>query len=146
VDKLVDELSQWCRFLETAVSSPVWVGGKSMGGRVASMLATQKSVAGVIVAGYPFHPARAPEKRRLAHWAAVTCPALIMQGERDPLGTREEVEGYTLPANVHVEWLADGDHDFKPRRSTGLSQQVLIDEAALVAASFVRARNAACGG
>ncbi|NYS59958.1 alpha/beta fold hydrolase [Vreelandella salicampi] len=146
VDKLVDELAQWCRFVEQVLPSPLWVGGKSMGGRVASMLATQQSVAGVIVAGYPFHPARTPEKRRLAHWPQVACPALIIQGERDPLGTRQEVEGYTLPANVNVEWLTEGDHDFKPRRSTGLSQQVLIDEAALLAASFVRACTAASGG
>ncbi|MCL7928442.1 alpha/beta fold hydrolase [Halomonas llamarensis] len=145
IDKLVDELAQWYHFIEKLVPSPIWVGGKSMGGRVASMLAAQQLVAGVIVTGYPFHPARAPEKRRLAHWPQVMCPALIAQGERDPLGSRQEVEGYTLPANVNIEWLTDGDHDFKPRRSTGLSQQILIDEAALLAASFVRARKTACG-
>ncbi|MDR5897510.1 alpha/beta fold hydrolase [Halomonas vilamensis] len=145
VDRLVDEIAQWWDWVEREVQGPVWVGGKSMGGRVASMLATQRPAAGVIVAGYPFHPPRAPEKRRLAHWPQVTCPALIIQGERDPLGTRQEVERYTLPANVKFEWLTDADHDFKPRRSTGLSQQVLIDEAALLAASFVRARTAAGG-
>jgi predicted alpha/beta-hydrolase family hydrolase len=66
----------------------------------------------------------------------------ILQGERDPFGTYDDVMGYELGMNVDVVWLADGDHDFKPRRVSGANQQVLIDEAAIHAASFVRAQRA----
>lgn len=125
----------------------MWVGGKSMGGRVATlfaseMLANDVHGPGVIVAGYPFHPPRKPDKTRLEHFPAIRCPVQILQGERDPFGNVDEVSGYNLPNNINVAWLADGDHDFKPRRVSGLNQQVLIDEAAILAASFVRAHQA----
>lgn len=118
-----------------------------MGGRVATlfaseMLANDVHGPGVIVAGYPFHPPRKPDKTRLEHFPAIRCPVQILQGERDPFGNVDEVSGYNLPNNINVAWLADGDHDFKPRRVSGLNQQVLIDEAAILAASFVRAHQA----
>ncbi len=122
------------------MEGPLWIGGKSMGGRVATLLASQQACPGVVVAGYPFHPLKAPDKLRLDHWPTTGCPMLILQGERDPLGTREEVASYTLPVNARLAWLKDGDHDFKPRRSSGLTQTVLIDEATRIAASFVRAQ------
>jgi len=135
---LVEELGRWQALIQSAVAEPLWLGGKSMGGRVASLLAAQQPVDGLMIAGYPFHPPRRPEKLRLAHWPQVSCPALIIQGERDPFGTRHEVETYTLPPNARLVWLADGDHDFVPRRASGMNQQILIDEAAHYAASFVR--------
>ncbi|SHM33418.1 alpha/beta fold hydrolase [Vreelandella subglaciescola] len=138
MDVLVDELRRWQALIQSAVAEPLWLGGKSMGGRVASLLAAQQPVDGLMIAGYPFHPPRRPEKLRLAHWPQVSCPALIIQGERDPFGTRHEVETYTLPPNARLVWLADGDHDFVPRRASGMNQQILIDEAAHYAASFVR--------
>ncbi|HSP30607.1 MAG TPA: alpha/beta fold hydrolase [Halomonas sp.] len=137
------QFTEWYALLSALAPMPLWVGGKSMGGRVATLLASQPPynglVPGVIAAGYPFHPIKAPDKLRLDHWPAIACPMLVIQGERDPFGTQEEVASYTLPANVQLAWLKDGDHDFKPRRSSGLTQTVLIDEATQVAASFVRA-------
>lgn len=141
VAALVEEYSRWHDLVTRSVAGPVWLGGKSMGGRVASMLAARRAVDGLVIAGYPFHPPRRPEKQRLAHWPDIRCPALILQGERDPFGKREEVESYTLPPNVTPAWLADGDHDFVPRRATGRNQQNLIDEAARRAACFVRAES-----
>jgi len=138
IAQTLGQLAEWYSLLNGLFAEPLWVGGKSMGGRVATLLASQQRCPGVIVAGYPFHPTKAPEKLRLDHWPAIECPVLILQGERDPFGTREEVEGYTLPANARLAWLKDGDHDFKPRRSSGLTQTVLIDEATQIAASFVR--------
>ncbi|MDQ7730319.1 alpha/beta fold hydrolase [Halomonas sp. SpR8] len=135
------QFAEWYSLLSDLFPEPLWVGGKSMGGRVATLLASQQTCPGVIVAGYPFHPTKSPDKPRLGHWPAIDCPMLILQGERDPFGTREEVAGYTLPANAQLAWLKDGDHDFKPRRSSGLTQTVLIDEATQVAASFVRAHS-----
>lgn len=138
VERLIDELTYWYELIADESGSPLWVGGKSMGGRVASMLAAQQHVAGVIITGYPFHPPRSPDKLRLSHWAAVSAPSLILQGERDPFGRPHEVEAYVLPGNVQVEWLPNGDHDFKPLRSSGLDQCALIQQAAQKAARFMQ--------
>ncbi|MGY4877273.1 alpha/beta fold hydrolase [Vreelandella aquamarina] len=138
VERLVDELAYWYGLIAAEKDSPLWIGGKSMGGRVASMLAAQQHVAGVIITGYPFHPPRSPDRLRLAHWSAVSAPSLILQGERDPFGRPHEVETYVLPGNVQVEWLPSGDHDLKPLRSSGLDQCELIRQAAQEAARFMR--------
>ncbi|MGE6607006.1 alpha/beta fold hydrolase [Halomonas sp. NPDC076908] len=144
IAKTVEQFTEWYALLDDLFIEPLWVGGKSMGGRVATLLASQSSyvatVPGVIVAGYPFHPTKVPHKLRLDHWPGIECPLLVLQGERDPFGTRDEVESYELPPNAQLAWLKDGDHDFKPRRLSGLNQTVLIDEATQIAASFVRAQ------
>jgi predicted alpha/beta-hydrolase family hydrolase len=100
---------------------PLIIGGKSMGGRVASMvcddLLAKGQVAGLLCLGYPFHPVGKPEQLRTAHLAALKTPALIAQGTRDPFGTREEVKTYKLSKRIEILWLEDGDHDLKPRKS-----------------------------
>lgn len=155
VTKTLEHFAAWYKLLGPLADLPLWVGGKSMGGRIATMFAStefassgsasQQGCPGVIVAGYPFHPPKAPDKLRLSHWADIHCPLLILQGERDPFGTREEVSGYLLTAQTQLEWLTDGDHDFKPRRASGLKHEFLIDEAATLAASFVRAHGTPSG-
>lgn len=147
IQQTVAHFTAWATLLAPLSDQPLWVGGKSMGGRVATLFASemvghQVHCQGVIVAGYPFHPPKKPDKRRLEHFPAIGCPVQILQGERDPFGNVGDVSDYSLPNNINVVWLADGDHDFKPRRISGLNQQVLIDEAALLAASFVRAHQA----
>ncbi len=123
---------------------PLWIGGKSMGGRMASMLAAEgngvatQDVAGVIALGYPFHPPGKPEKTRIGHLPALTVPLLIFQGERDPFGKPDEVADYGLPERVRVYWLTSGDHDFKPLKRSGLTQEDLIEEAAATAAGLIR--------
>jgi predicted alpha/beta-hydrolase family hydrolase len=102
------------------------VGGKSMGGRVASMVADElyarRRVAGLLCLGYPFHPSGRPDDTRTTHLISLSTPTLICQGTRDPFGTREEVVRYPLSPSIEILWLEDGDHDFKPRRATsGLS-------------------------
>ncbi|MGM0615908.1 MAG: alpha/beta fold hydrolase [Pseudomonadota bacterium] len=137
IDQLVTEMSDLYASLVATLDVPVWVGGKSMGGRVASLLAAQRQVPGVIVAGYPFHPPRSPDKLRLAHWGDVSAPSLLIQGERDPFGRRDEVASYTLPANAKVEWLPTADHDFRPLRKSGWNQEALIKQATRIAADFM---------
>lgn len=165
VAKTLEHFAAWHGLLEPLADLPLWAGGKSMGGRIATMFAStafastafassgststesasQQVCPGVIVAGYPFHPPKAPDKLRLSHWADIHCPLLVLQGERDPFGTCEEVSGYLLTAKTQLEWLTDGDHDFKPRRASGLKHEFLIDEAATLAASFVRAHGTPSG-
>ncbi|WP_413990851.1 alpha/beta family hydrolase [Labrys okinawensis] len=102
-------------------SGPLIIGGKSMGGRVASMIADelheQGKIAGLLCLGYPFHPPGKPEQLRTAHLLAMKTPALIVQGTRDPFGTLEEVSTYTLSKAIEILWLEDGDHDLKPRKA-----------------------------
>lgn len=95
------------------------IGGKSMGGRIASHIADQSAVAGLVCLGYPFHPPGRPEKTRTAHLAGLVTPTLILQGERDTLGTPADVAGYALSPSIKVTWLPDGDHSFKPRKKSG---------------------------
>lgn len=99
---------------------PLIIGGKSMGGRVASMIADdlhrQGKIAGLLCLGYPFHPPGQPDKLRTGHLKGLATPTLICQGTRDEFGTREEVPGYDLSDRIEILWLEDGDHDLKPRK------------------------------
>jgi predicted alpha/beta-hydrolase family hydrolase len=92
------------------------IGGKSMGGRVASMIADDSGAAGLLCLGYPFHPPEKPQQLRTAHLAGLQTPTLIVQGTRDPFGTPDEVAGYKLANSIEILWLEDGDHDLKPRK------------------------------
>ena len=105
------------------VNQRLIIGGKSMGGRMASLLFEESTAAGLLCLGYPFHPAGKPEKQRVEHLTAIRKSVLIVQGDRDPLGNREDVESYSLPSHFQVRWLADGDHSFKPRLKSGWSEQ-----------------------
>jgi len=102
---------------------PVLIGGKSMGGRVASLVAdrlsTEGRVCGLVCLGYPFHPPKQPAALRTAHLERLRCPTLIIQGERDPFGSRDEVTGYPLSSAITVVWASDGDHDLGPRGASG---------------------------
>ena len=97
------------------------IGGKSLGGRVASMTAEQLHpsgrIAGLLCLGYPFHPIGKPDQLRTAHLADMQTPTLIVQGTRDGFGTREEVATYKLSNAIEILWLEDGDHDLKPRKA-----------------------------
>ena len=105
-----------------AVAAPkLVIGGKSMGGRVASMLAddllAEGRIAGLLCLGYPFHPPGKPGELRTRHLESLRTPTLICQGTRDPFGSREEVETYPLSPAITLAWLEDGDHDLKPRKA-----------------------------
>ena len=115
----------------------LYIGGKSMGGRVASMIADRLRPAGVICLGYPFHPPSKPEKLRTEHLETITTRTLIVQGERDPFGRREEVEAYPLSTAVNMTWATDGDHDLKPRKESGHTHEDNIAAAADAVAAFM---------
>lgn len=111
---------------ELAPTGRLIIGGKSMGGRVASMIADAEfaagRIAGLLCLGYPFHPPGKPESLRTAHLEGLKTPALICQGTRDIFGSRDEVAGYRLSDRIEVLWLEDGDHDLRPRKAvTGLT-------------------------
>jgi predicted alpha/beta-hydrolase family hydrolase len=102
-------------------NGPLLIGGKSMGGRVASMVADALfdagRIAGLVCLGYPFHPPGRPQQLRTAHLINLRTPTLICQGTRDEFGDRYEVGEFGLSDAIEVLWLEDGDHDLKPRKS-----------------------------
>jgi hypothetical protein len=118
------------------------IGGKSLGGRVASLVADRlfadRRISALVCLGYPFHPPGKPERLRTAHLAALVCPTLIIQGERDPFGAREEVESYALSAAIRIHWAADGDHDLGPRGGSGFTRRGNLEAAADAIADFAR--------
>lgn len=125
-------------------STPVFIGGKSMGGRVASMIAEDAyrrgAIAGIVCLGYPFHPPGKPDTLRTAHLEALSVPTLICQGTRDPFGTRQEVNEYKLSGAIDICFLEDGDHDFKPRKASGLTHAQNIRAAAKAISRWMAAR------
>jgi predicted alpha/beta-hydrolase family hydrolase len=112
------------------------IGGKSMGGRIASMVADQAGVKGLVCLGYPFHPTGRPDILRVAHLAGLKTPTLILQGERDAFGNREEIAGYQLSSTIRLVHLPDGDHSFKPRKASGHSYEENLKRAAEEIAAF----------
>jgi uncharacterized protein len=113
----------WLRVIEAVRAERLFIGGKSMGGRIASLIADEAQVAGLVCLGYPFHPTGKPDRLRIEHLQTLKTPTLILQGERDPFGNRQEVEAYRLSKQVRLHWLADGDHSFKPRKASGRTQE-----------------------
>lgn len=113
----------WREAIRLFEGKRIVVGGKSMGGRVASMIADETEVSGLVCLGYPFHPVGKPEKLRTEHLAAIKTPTLIVQGTRDTFGKPKEVETYKLAKKIKLHWLEDGDHSFKPRKSSGRTQE-----------------------
>jgi predicted alpha/beta-hydrolase family hydrolase len=130
---------------------PLYIGGKSMGGRMATLLAVEEvagekaaakeealPIKGVVCLGYPFHPRGKPEKLRTEHSVQLNVPTLIVQGSRDPMGSREEVSEYTLSTATVVAWLDTANHDLKPLRKSGFSHDDYLLQAAERVAAFIR--------
>jgi predicted alpha/beta-hydrolase family hydrolase len=136
-DTLLDEY----RAVLAEVGGRPAIGGRSMGGRVASMIAaTEPSpVAGLVCLSYPWHPPARPDQPRIAHLAELRVPTLIVQGTRDPFGSPDEVARYGLPTAIELLWLEDGDHDLRPRKSvSGFTHAQHLDTAADAVAGFLR--------
>lgn len=125
---------------------PIYIAGKSMGGRVASVLATDDTlkelIKGVIIYGYPFIPPGKPEKfqQRTEHFDDITKPMLILQGERDPFGDRALLDNSNFGLYIKIKWVKSGEHSFKPLKKSGLDQITNIIFAAENTASFIALR------
>jgi len=130
-------LDCWRDVIADLGAASLVIGGKSLGGRIASMVADETDVRGLVCLGYPFHPPGKPVGERTDHLRAIRTPTLILQGERDPFGNTGEVAGYDLSPAVRVNWLADGDHGFKPRVASGRTEAENWAEGIDVAASFL---------
>lgn len=123
--------------IRAEVAGKLAIGGKSMGGRMASLLADELGADALVCLGYPFYAAGKPEKPRVAHLAELKTPTLIVQGERDALGDRPTVEGYALSPAIQLHWLAAADHDLKPLKASGLTHDQHLETTAEQIAAFL---------
>jgi hypothetical protein len=123
---------------------PLFIGGKSMGGRIASQVAAQRveGIAGLVYLGYPLHPPGKPEQRRDRHLPDITEPMLFVQGTRDQFGTAAEMRELLprLNARTTLFEVQDGDHSFNVRVSvTGKRPDAVLTEIFDTVASFIHA-------
>jgi hypothetical protein len=135
--KLLDQWREVYALVRQQVAGPLAIGGKSMGGRMASMLADELGADALVCLGYPFYAIGKADKPRIAHLAELQTPTLIVQGERDALGDRATVETYPLSAAIKVLWLTAADHDLKPLKSSGFSHEQHLQTAADAIAAFL---------
>lgn len=125
----------------------LFIGGKSMGGRMASHMVSgpgvHPAICGAVCFGYPFHPPGKLDRWRTEHLSELNCPLQIIQGSRDPFGRRAEVveQAPDSLSKLELAWLEGGDHDFRPLARQPRSQVELITEAAALAADFMHRWN-----
>ena len=140
------------------VPSPCWIGGKSMGGRMASIIAAMveqqpqllaglsqhfaidlnQQIKGCGCFGYPFYSMGKADRPRIDHLQNISRPIVIYQGSRDAMGRCEQVSGYTLSPQIIINWLEEGDHDFKPTKTSGLAHEDHLQSAAKSFADYCR--------
>lgn len=127
-------LDHWYQMIKAFAHPRLFLAGKSMGGRMAAELYQESedemNAAGLLILGYPFHPPANPDRWRGEVLKQIKTPTLLLQGERDTFGTRAELTDFPFSSAVSVHWLTDGDHGFKPRKSSGASEQGNLCQAA----------------
>ena len=128
----------WLAVIEQLGAKNLVIGGKSMGGRIASLVADEAGVAGLVCLGYPFRPAGKPERLRVEHLRDLKTPTLIVQGVRDAFGNKCEVAAYELSSAIQVHWLPDGNHSFTPRKASGRTELQHWEEGRAVIVKFGR--------
>lgn len=117
---------------------PFWLLGKSMGARVAFQIADQAGAQGAIGLGFPFHPAAKKDKTRTHELYNGRAANLVVQGTADPLGRQEWVAQQDLPDNLQLQWVAQGNHDLVPKKSTGVTATQSWQQAAAQVIEFIR--------
>ncbi len=122
---------------ESVSDRPLFIGGKSLGGRVASRIADELQCDGLVCLGYPFHPPGKPQNLRTEHLKSLSVRTLIIQGTRDPFGSPEDVASYQLSKSIETIWLEDGDHSFKPRVKSGRTEDENIEQAITAIGQFM---------
>jgi hypothetical protein len=115
------------------------LGGRSMGGRIGSMVAAQDGALGVVLLGYPLHPPGRTDQLRVEHFPRLTMPVLFVSGTRDAFGTPDELQQHakTIKGRVSFHWIDTGDHGFKPLKSSGLTLEAALAGVAEAVVDFV---------
>jgi predicted alpha/beta-hydrolase family hydrolase len=114
------------------------IGGRSMGGRAASMLAAEGfECDGLLLAAYPLHPAGKPEKLRAAHLSRISVPVLCFNGTRDELCRRDLMEQALANTAWQMHWIEGADHSFRVLKSSGRTDEAVFDEIAAVSRDWL---------
>ncbi len=119
---LLTSWRQIIQYCQANFKAEIYIGGKSMGGRMASMIADDYFVCGLICLGYPFYAAKKLHKPRIEHLRSLKTPTLILQGSRDIMGAKENVETYDLADRIDIKWFEEANHDLVPLKKSGLTQ------------------------
>ncbi|MFQ2189660.1 alpha/beta fold hydrolase [Aeromonas jandaei] len=134
-------LDHWREMVREFAHPRLFLAGKSMGGRMAAEISDEiyceMNAAGLLILGYPFHPPARADRWRGEVLKQIKTPTLLLQGERDTFGSRVELADFPFSSAVSVHWLTDGDHGFKPRKSSGLCEQDNLQQAASRIRQFV---------
>jgi predicted alpha/beta-hydrolase family hydrolase len=129
-DREVALIESWHSILrKLGKTARIVIGGKSLGGRIASMIADEVGAAGLVCLGYPFHPPGNPARARVKHLEHLRTPALILQGTRDSFGRPDDIAQYHLSPKVQVAWIKDGDHSFRPTKRSGRTEAQNLGDA-----------------
>jgi predicted alpha/beta-hydrolase family hydrolase len=120
-------IQTWKEVIKLNTQHEIYIGGKSMGGRIASLIADEVQASGLICLGFPFHAPGKDPNDRIEHLAHIKTPSLICQGTRDSMGNKEEVLTYELSDKIELYWLEDGDHGLKPRKKSGFTLEQHIE-------------------
>lgn len=125
-------LETWQEVFDLVGSKDVYIGGKSMGGRMATLISDSLRPKGTICLGFPFHAPGKDVKDRIDHLKSIKTKTYILQGTRDSMGTKTDVESYELSKKIKLHWFEDGDHSLKPRkRETGKTLDDYLELAAI---------------
>ncbi|MBV7435668.1 alpha/beta family hydrolase [Aeromonas sp. sif2416] len=135
-------LAHWREMVHQFAHPRLFLAGKSMGGRMAAEICDEMNAAGLLILGYPFHPPAKPDSWRGEVLKQIKTPTLLLQGERDTFGSRAELADFPFSPAVSVHWLTDGDHGFKPRKASGVSEQENLQQAADQMRRFIDATSA----
>ena len=135
--KLLERWREVHAAVRQQATGPLAIGGKSMGGRMASLLADELEADALVCLGYPFHAIGKADKPRTAHLADLKTPTLIVQGERDAMGDRHTVASYQLSRAIELFWLTAADHDLKPLKVSGYSHEQHLEAAADALVAFL---------
>ena len=134
-------LDTWQAVIAERAPGPLVIGGKSMGGRMASLIAAEPGhaahVRGLLCLGYPFYGAGRKDKPRIDHLMEIKLPTLICQGTRDPMGDHAAISKLHFPRNLHIHWAEDGNHDLCPRKASGRTPDENWREALDAAMAFL---------
>ncbi len=135
--KCFSDLIVHCIEREGVPAEKIIIGGKSTGARIASMVADNHKVAGVVCLGYPFHLPKKPEHLRIQALKKIQTPTLICQGERDPRGKRKEIRQLSLSKSCRIHWLVNGNSNFKPGKYSPWTQEQNMEDAIEAVNKFI---------
>lgn len=131
-------LECWQSVIDEFGADSLVIGGKSMGGRMATLIADDSTVRGVIALGYPFYGAGRSDKPRVEHLKTLETPTLVCQGTRDPMGSYDAVSALSLSPAIQYHWAEDGDHSLKPRKKSGRTEEQNLTDTLAACDTFLK--------